>query len=444
MALAVSLLVSTDGPQPRGGSPVHLPTELVLAIFSLFPHGHVSQSTLYACLLVCRQWYGAGVAHLYHTPHLTPSNFMRFVATVIPMSSKSCVRGDQLAGFVRRLDMSRLVHDGKKCVTAKLLGRMKGGLEEFLAPAATFACADSFLASELPKTLTNNHCSVNCFAALSKCVRLCSLDLTLISVSISLSDLFHAIKALPRLQVLYFPRSSNYHRGFSVNSFSWPPNLRALTLAGGISDNFLLTAKNIPPTLDTLTIEYCPFAKGSAIRNLLAQLAPQLRNLKVSYHIPTLHYNALDQLLLICPQLHTLTVAVDYISSRFFDEENAPKPSHPLYLLSLESSGNLGVGQKIGPNDIYIAVCEGGLANLRQVRVSERLGWTSDEMKADVRDLVDLLEMKEEEDAKRDAGEYVESQQEYEESEEFSIWKGTRSQPRAPSSVKAGVWVFAS
>ncbi|KAI9769357.1 MAG: hypothetical protein M1840_004058 [Geoglossum simile] len=437
MALAASLLDSADEPRPSSGSQVHLPTELVLAIFSFFPHGRASQSTFFALVLVCRQWYGAGIAHLYHTPYLTPSSFMRFVATVIPTSSKPCVRGDQLAGLVRRLDMSRLVQDRKKSITAKLLGRTKGGLEEFVAPVASFAWADSFPTSEPPKTLTIKPRSVNCFAALSKCAYLCLLDLTLISESISLPELFHVIRAMPRLRVLYFPRSSNYHRGFSVNSFTWPPSLRALTLAGGISDHFLLTANNIPPTLDTLTIEYCPFAKGIAIRNLLAQLAPQLKNLNVSYHIPTLRYNALDQLLLICPQLHTLTVAVDYISSRFFQEGNAPNPSHPLYLLTLESSGNLGVGQKIFPNDIYIAVCEGGLANLRQVWVSERLGWTSGEMKADVRDLVDLLETNEEEDAKRNGGEY-------EEPEELAIWKGTRSRTRGPSSAKAGVWMFAS
>ncbi|KAI9779813.1 MAG: hypothetical protein M1839_007126 [Geoglossum umbratile] len=432
-------LLFSDLPKPptRRSPHVHLPTELVLAIFSFLPHGRASQSTFYACVLVSRQWYEAGIRHLYHSPYLTPRAFLSFVATVVPMSSKLSGRGDQLAGFVRRLDMSHLVHDGRrKSFTAKLLARMRGSLEEFVAPAAAFAWADSFLTTKLPKSLTNNPFRVNCFAALSKCASLRSLDLALISESISLSELFHALRALPQLQTLCFPRSSNYHRGLGVNCFTWPPSLRALTLAGGISDTFLLTANNVPPTLDTLTIEYCPFAKGSAVRNLLAKLAPQLTNLKISYHIPTLHYNALDRLLLICPYLHTLTIAVDYISSDFFHEDNAPNPSHPLYLLTLESSGSLGVDQKIGPNDIYIAVCEGGLSNLRQVRVSQRLGWTSNEMKTDVSDLVHLLKVKEGEDA--------ESQQKYEESEELAMWKKARSRPRAPSSVKAGVWMFES
>ncbi|KAH0543064.1 hypothetical protein FGG08_002577 [Glutinoglossum americanum] len=271
------------------------------------------------------------------------------------------------------------------------------------------------------------------------------LYLSLISESIALSDLFNAIKSLTRLQTLYFPRSSNYNRGFSVNTFTWPPNLRVLTLAGGVSDNFLLSANNIPTSLGTMAIEYCPFAKAGSIRNLLAKLAPQLTNLKISYHIPTLSYDALDRLLLICPHIRTLTVAVDYISSRFFDEDNAPKPSHPLYLLSLESSGNLGVEQKVGPNDIYIAVCEGGLANLRQVRVSERLGWTSAEMRDDVKDLVDLLEGKEEEDYQAKDGlspsEYLDSGLEDEASEEMTEWKKARS---ASHTVKAGVWIFTS
>ena len=44
-----------------------------------------------------------------------------------------------VAELVRVLDMSRLVHNGSKSLTTRILGRVKGNLEEFVAPQAPFA-----------------------------------------------------------------------------------------------------------------------------------------------------------------------------------------------------------------------------------------------------------------------------------------------------------------
>lgn len=88
-------------------------------------------------------------------------------------------------------------------------------------------------------------------------------------------------------------------------------------------------------------------------------------------------------------------MAVDYISCHIFDEENTPV-GHPLRRLDLESSGNLGVEHKVMPDEVFIAVAEERLSELRIVRVSKRLGWMS-RNRSNVVDLVDLLEAKSEE-----------------------------------------------
>lgn len=44
-----------------------------------------------------------------------------------------------LGWFVRRLDLSRLVHHSSNSMTARLIGRVRENLEVFIAPAAGFS-----------------------------------------------------------------------------------------------------------------------------------------------------------------------------------------------------------------------------------------------------------------------------------------------------------------
>jgi hypothetical protein len=171
-------------------------------------------------------------------------------------------------------------------------------------------------------------------------------------------------------------------------TFLWPKKLERFSLSGAIPDVFLHETQ-LPETLHELHISHCPFTKGIAVVRLLSALSSQLTSLSVSYPMPCLSYNALDNILSLCPNLTYLLVAVDYVSSHFFDHGRG----HPLRRLDLDASGNPGVEHKVAPNDVFIAVAEDRLPALRIVRVCKSLKWIERECE-DVSDLIEMLEAK--------------------------------------------------
>lgn len=115
-----------------------LPPEILVQVFSILSSTRNSQPTLHSCTLVSRLWYSAAVQALYESPHITGKNFNQFVNTVCP-SINFHVKKNGLADMVKRLNMSMLVYDGSKSLTARILRRCKENLEEFVAPQASFA-----------------------------------------------------------------------------------------------------------------------------------------------------------------------------------------------------------------------------------------------------------------------------------------------------------------
>ncbi len=249
------------------------------------------------------------------------------------------------------------------------------------------------------------------------------------------------MKSLSQLQSLRFPRSANLERGFNNNSYTWPPNLEKLYIAGGISNDFLANIRNIPSSLFSLTIEHCPRIFLGQIRSVISQVGPQLRHLKVGRNISTstdlnLQQN-LNGLLGICPNLLSLSLAVDYCNNNeFLDYDFTTQAPHPLHYLEVEMSH----GTSILP-DTFTAtvVCErillGQLPCLRRFRFSDMLIWYDDKPEADdaLATLADLLDDAEANDEQR-------------EPENRLAWYS----PNAPGGViyghnpPAGVWKFKS
>jgi hypothetical protein len=137
---------------------IFLPTEIIIQIATFVAATHhpptgrarqLSQVCLHACCLVSRQWYSASVGLLYAEPDFQRARtFDKFIATVCPpiaaaSKRKARTSGDLglggLGSLVRTLDMSLLVHNIPKRVTARLLGRVKENLEVFVAPTVSFS-----------------------------------------------------------------------------------------------------------------------------------------------------------------------------------------------------------------------------------------------------------------------------------------------------------------
>lgn len=345
--------------------PVYLPDEIILEILSYVTRAAESQQTLYSCCLLSHQWYSAAIPLLYARPQLYGKNYDPFVRAVCPSINRH-VRKSPLSGLVKVLNMSGLVHHGSKSMTARLLGRTNVNLEEFVAPQASFA--------------------INCYAPLSKCHKLRLLDLALVSESAPLQTMFNTVKSLQNLVVLRLPRSG-FGADVDPSSIIWPPRLETLYLSGGIDANFLYGIVTFPPTLRDFILEHCPMAKAHAVRQLLSTLSQarlSIKYLRVA-HMTRLNASSLDPVLVLFPELERLSVSVDYITPAIFNPDfqdlgfatpgAADFTNHALRVLELTNSGNPGVEDKFSPIDIIIAMDEGNLPNLRQVRVAKSLGW---------------------------------------------------------------------
>lgn len=124
--------------------PVEILVQILSTLSSSAPSHSVlhrdSQSTFHSCILVSRLWYNLALEYLYRNPIFTSNGrtFQSFVNTICP-SVNAHVKKSGCANMVRNLDMSRLVHEGSKSLTARILSRCKAGLQAFSAPQASFA-----------------------------------------------------------------------------------------------------------------------------------------------------------------------------------------------------------------------------------------------------------------------------------------------------------------
>lgn len=376
-------------------SPIHLPDEIILQILDHVCRSNQSQTTLASVCRLSHQWFSAAVPYLYRHPILYGNKFEPFVKAICP-SINLHVRKSPLAALVRVLDMSGLVHQGSKSVTARLLGRTKNTLEVFVAPQASFGS--------------------NCLPALSKASNLRSLDLSLVSESPPLLELFKATSHLEKLATLRLPRSAGFSGRVDSSQVFWPPNLENLCLSGGIDNHFLHGAVGLPDSLRGLTVEHCPMLHGSDIIHFLNNAVrplPNVESLKLAF-LPRLTEQSLNCVLSVLPGLTKLSVSVDYITPTFFDiahnleykeyyaaniiprEDRMRHEWHDgkfsqLRTLELTVSGNPGVEDKISPIDVILAIDEGQLPNLRQVRVAKPLLWHTGNTASELEALYDAL-----------------------------------------------------
>ncbi|GFF49627.1 F-box protein YDR306C [Aspergillus udagawae] len=328
---------------------IYLPTEVVVQIvrFVAADDAH-RQEALYACCLVSRQWYSAAVSFLYEKPRLHIGNsFQQFVSTCSGVG----VRRNKLnlGSFVRRLDLSRLVHHSSNSVTARLLGRVKENLEVFVAPRVSFA--------------------VNSLPALSKCTNLRHLDLSLVADPIPFPNLKKAFSRLPRLRTLRLPRSTNLDVPDSSRT-EWPPLLHKLQLSGQFSAT-TIPSFPWPPALTSLTLKNCTDLSVTSIACLLSspQLSETLKHLTISYANRRLEPGSINAVTAFLPGLTFLSVPGDMVDETFFDVLYFLSPPLALEVLEFDMP-NLDPVLHFETSSLIMAL-DKGLSNVRSIGFSD-------------------------------------------------------------------------
>lgn len=329
----------------------HLPVEILLKIVSHLARLDNAQRSLHACSLISRAWSVASTPALYAHPYIYGPNYDLFTRTICP-SINIGVRRSPLSALVKDLDLSLLVHQGSKSVTARLLGRTKGSLERFVAPVASMG--------------------LNCFPALAKCGLLRELDLSLVSEATSLATLFDTVAGLKRLEGLRLPRSAGFGMEIDPAAIQWPVGLRRLVLSGGLDGNFWKGNLRLPEGIEEVCITHCPKLEHEGVMMFLHTLSglglKRLQRLEFA-NLPLLHDVSLNQVLGYLPHLPSLSVAVDYASPEMLNPFGVARsaiaqgtaydpeqhgPILGLRTLELTDSGDVADPEKFMPMDIHI------------------------------------------------------------------------------------------
>lgn len=330
-------------PPPPPPSMLHLPVEILVYIFEVVNlTGHLRPKHLRVSKLI----YSIVLPMIYKNPRLRATNFFAFVDAL--GSNK------KLGTHVYQLDLSYVIQSGKNAFVSKLLRWSRDNLTYFIAPQTSFGLTPLF--------------------SLRKCTQLKVLDLSFVSETVKLEDLFESISNLSELNALSFPRSSVSIENY--DKIEWPKKLTYLRLSGGISDEFL-SKISIPETIEFLEFAHCPAISDYGFKTILHRVGYNLKSLKVQYPMPRLSGNALDIVWRLCPSISILEVTVDYMSDAFFDEENLKllHPERKLKTLYIDSSGMMGTATKIDPVDLALAMNEHRLPNLKNLRCTVKLGW---------------------------------------------------------------------
>ncbi|KAI8937579.1 hypothetical protein NX059_005293 [Plenodomus lindquistii] len=361
----------------------YLPDEILLEVVAHFEGWKIRerQATLARFCAVNRQWYDVAIRPLYQSPYLSGRAYELFVRTICP-SVLAHIKPTSLSSLVQTLDLSTIVHQGTKSTTARLLNRTKASLTTFIAPQASFA--------------------INCWASLSKCTHLRVLDLSLVSEQINFQSLNQTIRQLVHLRELCLPRcSSNYQEGSGSLNVRWPPHLERLALSGSVSGKFLWDIlrqpEAFPPSFYSLSVLHCPGLDHQSIRLLLGNLAASLTTLELR-DLPAIKQGRFNGVLDWCPRLENLTIALDYIDTRFghvppsFSAAANWHQAKPLQSLTLVTSGKHGdPDRSFTADDLYTLIEERFLGRLRWLGIARSTEWEQESEGAEVAALEHLL-----------------------------------------------------
>ena len=215
--------------------------------------------------------------------------------------------------------MSRLVYSGSKSLTARVLGRVKGQLQVFIAPATTF--------------------SLLAFSALAKCYHLRVLNLDYVIERIDTVQLLRTVGKLTRLEALSL--RIGWVAPIDLPKFKddlgFPPSLRRLTISGVWEPE---AAKILHKALERSKIDTLSIMIGGGMRRELTRAIHNmnLKSLRLDIAIrptspdwQTIVSSAVPDLLHYCRKVEELSIPLIFLSNMIFT--NLGALSEPPYAM---------------------------------------------------------------------------------------------------------------
>jgi hypothetical protein len=138
---------------------------------------------------------------------------------------------------------------------------------------------------------------------------------------------------------------------------------------------------NFPPTLRSLSVLHCPGLDHKGVRPLLCNLAEALTTVELR-DLPAVKHGRFNAVLDWLPRLVSLSVALDYIDTRFgyMPDEFTPEcweASKPLQALTLLSSGQTSIdpSRSFVAVDLYDLIDKRFLGRLRWLKIAQSTEW---------------------------------------------------------------------
>jgi hypothetical protein len=228
----------------------------------------------------------------------------------------------------------------------------------------------------------------------------------------------------------------------------WPPLLEHLSLSGSVSGQFLWdmlrNQANFPPSLHSVVVAHCPGLDHKGIRPLLCNLAEQLTTVELR-DLPAVKHGRFNSVLDWLPHLTTLSVALDYIDTRFgnMPDDFGPRNwemAKPLQSLTLVSSGQTSIdpNRSFVAEDLYALIDNRFLGRLRWVKIAASTEWMKVSDGADIGALEMLVNEVDEENWRERRWHYADiSLVEGDKKEDYERWiEGTRMGRRMRPSLR--------
>lgn len=180
----------------------------------------------------------------------------------------------------------------------------------------------------------------------------------------------------------------------------WPPKLQHLSMSGSVSGKFLWDIlrqpDKFPPSFYSLSVLHSPALDYQGIKMLLCSLADTLTVMELR-NLPAVKHGRFNGVLDWLPNLTTLTIALDYIDTRFGHmppdfSSMQWQDSKPLQSLTLVTSGRTSdPSRSFTPIDLYTLIDERFLGRLRYLNIARSTEWELENEGAELAALDSLL-----------------------------------------------------